>query len=373
MISFHADEYARYNRQFALREIGPAGQEKIKEATIALVGVGGIGCPAALYLAAAGIGRLILIDPDTIALSNLNRQILFHTSHIGQSKIEIAKTQLLALNPHLHIDLCPHFFPHPQAEQLLSEADIVIDGSDNYPTRYAVNRVCALKRTPLLSASVYGWSGQLGFYNVHDGPCYACVYPEPPPPHLIPNCEESGILGVIPGILALQAVHEALKYLLGLSIQTDHVMVYEALPCRITHYPIIKKSDCPVCVHHSIQKEDHLVKYNPKAPPLVPEMTVQEFNTLRQQSQPHLLVDVREDWERQICNIAGSVAMPLSRFEAECATLSKKDPIIVHCRTGGRSACATKILEDLGFTNVRNLQGGILEWIDQIDPTQSKY
>lgn len=366
------DEYYRYSRQIGIQGVGVSGQSKLKASRIAIVGVGGIGSPAALYAAASGIGHLTLIDPDHVSLSNLHRQILYQTTDVGQSKATAARSRLNAHNPHVQIDTHACALQDESTFQLLESADLVLDGSDNYLTRYLVNLACVRAGKPLISASVYTWSGQYAFLNAAQGPCYACLYPSAPTDGLIPNCEVAGTMSVVPGIIALQALNQGLKYLMGFPVSPHQLTVYDAMTDTLRHYPIEKKLSCPVCVQHRSTLEDFM-KYNPKAPPEVPSITCLALQKLRANHTPHILVDVREPWEREICTIDGALSIPLGQFEAELTRLNPDSHIVLQCRSGGRSACATKILQDHGYSNVHNLEGGILEWIDTIDPTQPKY
>ncbi len=370
-------ENQRYRRHFSLPQIGPAGQQQLKTQSILLIGAGGIGCPAALYLAACGIGRLGIVDDDQIELSNLQRQILYQTAECGQNKTNVAAKRLLGLNPHVKIDEYPVRLTVDNAQQIIAPYDLVIDGSDNFATRYLVNDICALLKKPMLSASIFQFSGQLGLFNFKDGPCYRCLYPNPPLQGQMANCSQAGVLGVIPGILATLAVNEAIKLLLSLGDNlAGKLAVFNALDTTLHHYHLSPAEDCLLCAKNMTFAE--LPRYpvdscNTVDNTVITEITVSALQQALAAQHSLKLLDVREAWERQICALDDHLHVPLNEIAHASLPFQTSDNIVVYCHAGVRSLAAAEQLQLRGFRHVTSLQGGIRAWIEQVDPSMSDY
>lgn len=374
MESFNSEELQRYVRHFSVGKIGVAGQKKLRESSVLLVGVGGIGSPAALYLCAAGIGRLGLIDGDTVELSNLQRQVIYQTSDCGYSKTAISAQKLKALNPHCQVEAHAALLTHDNAIELISSYDVVIDGSDNFPTRYLVNDACATQKIPLISASVYQFSGQLLVFDFKEQePCYRCLYSVPPAPELIPNCAESGVLGIVPGMLGSLAANEALKYLLELPSEAlNRLTVFDALTVDLKKYPIPPNPHCPICAYsHSYEELPKYAIQQAKTHKRELEIDVHTLYQWRCDDKPLVLFDVREDWERQICHI--SEDRPLKLSDISTISIAPNIRIIVYCKSGVRSLKAVEMLRASGLGQAVSLNGGILAWAKEIEPAMSVY
>lgn len=361
------DELLRYSRHLPV--IGLEGQERLKKAKVLCVGSGGLGCPALQYLAASGIGTLGVMDGDKIELSNLQRQILFREHDIGHNKALVLSEQLRALNSHVTWNVYQEFLSEANADSLVSDYDVVLDATDNYPARYLLNQVCRSLGKPLISASIFQFDAQLSVFNFEQGPCYQCLYPTPPPAHLAPNCSLSGVLGVLPGVAGCLQATEAIKVILGLDgILSGTLLSMDLLTMQFKHFAI-SKQDCnqhPV-VHPVEQKQcDISLSYS--------EITSIELAELiKTNSESIQLLDVRESFERAICHIGGT-HFPLSSFSINAAknALEREKQIIVYCKSGMRSANACAQLRDAGF-KVTNLKGGILSWIKDVDASLSAY
>jgi sulfur-carrier protein adenylyltransferase/sulfurtransferase len=383
-IDFSNDEIARYSRHLIMPEVTLEGQKRLKAASILCIGTGGLGSPIALYLAAAGIGRLGLVDYDVVDFSNLQRQILHGTDDVGRKKLNSAKDRIKAVNPNVQVDLHDMVFRSENAMQIVRDYDIVIDGTDNFPTRYLSNDVCVLARKPNVYGSIFRFDGQCTVFAPHlGGPCYRCMFPEPPPPGMVPSCAEGGVLGVLPGIIGVIQAIEAIKLIMGIGDSLiGRLVSVDALKLRFREFKIRKDPNCPICGDHpSIHQ---LIDYDqfcgiPQADAEaakeldVPTITANELKTKLDHKDKFVLVDVREQYEYDICNIAGSKLIPLGELPARLSELDTADEIVLHCKVGGRSAKALKILQDAGFRKLSNLQGGILAWSEKVDPSIPKY
>jgi molybdopterin/thiamine biosynthesis adenylyltransferase/rhodanese-related sulfurtransferase len=383
-IDFSNDEIARYSRHLIMPEVTLEGQKRIKAASILCIGTGGLGSPIALYLAAAGLGRLGLVDFDVVDFSNLQRQILHGTDDVGRKKLNSAKDRIKAVNPNVQVDLHDCMFRSENAMQLVRDYDIVIDGTDNFPTRYLSNDVCVLAGKPNIYGSIFRFDGQCTVFAPHiGGPCYRCMFPEPPPPGMVPSCAEGGVLGVLPGIIGVLQAIEAIKLIIGLGDSLiGRLVSFDALKLRFREFKIRKDPNCPICGDHPTIHE--LIDYDqfcgiPQADAEaekemdVPTITASELRKKLDRKEKFVLVDVREPYEYDICNIPGSKLIPLGELPARLSELDSADDIVLHCKVGGRSAKALKILQEAGFRKLSNLRGGITAWSDEVDPSVPKY
>jgi sulfur-carrier protein adenylyltransferase/sulfurtransferase len=376
------EEVQRYSRHLIMPEVGMEGQRKLKAARVLCIGAGGLGAPAAMYLAAAGVGTLGIVDFDTVDASNLHRQIIYGTADVGRRKLEVSRDRLESMNPSLKVVMHDVALTSKNALDVLRDYDVILDGTDNFQTRYLVNDACVLLGKPNAYGSIFRFDGQASVFAVKDGPCYRCLYPEPPPPGLVPSCAEGGVLGVLPGIIGIIQATEAIKLILGAGQPlVGRLLLYDALQMRFRELKLRRDVECPVCGDNPTIRE--LIDYDafcgvtpPSATPPssgVPEITVEELKAQIDGGRTPFILDVREPNEYQICRIPGSMLIPLGEVAARSAELDKDREMVVHCKMGGRSAKAVALLQDRGFTRVRNLKGGILSWIDKVDPTQSKY
>ncbi len=374
------DELKRYSRHLLLPEVGLRGQRALRRARVLLVGTGGLGAPAALYLAAAGVGELGLVDFDRVELSNLQRQVLYGTDDVGRSKLDAAKARLEGLNPGVRVVAHETRLTSSNALDLLRPYDLVLDGSDNFPTRYLVNDACVLLGKPNVYGSIYRFEGQVSVFDARRGPCYRCLHPEPPPADLVPSCAEAGVLGVLPGVVGALQATEALKLLLGVGDPlVGRLLLYDALEMRFRELTLRKDPACVLCSPHATQTG--LIDYpafcgvaEPGATADdLPEVTPEELRAALASPDPPMLVDVREPEERAISNIAGSTGIPKAELPERVDELTRARSVVVYCRSGGRSADATRTLIGLGFTNVRSLKGGINAWAETVDPSLPTY
>jgi molybdopterin/thiamine biosynthesis adenylyltransferase/rhodanese-related sulfurtransferase/molybdopterin converting factor small subunit len=381
-----AEEFKRYSRHLILPEIGLDGQRKLKASSVLCIGAGGLGSPVAMYLAAAGLGRIGIVDFDVVDYSNLQRQIIHGTPDVGRSKLLSAKQSIQALNPHVQVDTYETALSSQNALELFRPYDVVIDGTDNFPTRYLVNDACVLTGKPNAYGSIFRFEGQASVFGVKEGPCYRCLYPEPPPPGLVPSCAEGGVLGVLPGIIGVIQATEALKLILGVGEPLiGRFLIYDALKMRFRELKLRKDPDCPVCGTHPTVTQ--LIDYEQfcgitpartQAPALPAELvtSVEALADRVQRKEPVWILDVREPREFEICRIPGSTLIPLGELPRRLEEVPRGESapdIVVHCKSGARSAKAVALLREQGFERVKNLEGGILAWIDRVDPTQSKY
>ncbi len=375
------EEVLRYSRHLIMPEVGMEGQLKLKQAKVLCIGTGGLGAPLGLYLAAAGVGRLGLVDFDSVDFTNLQRQVLFGTSDVGRPKIEAAAERLRNLNPEIRIDAFETRLTSDNALDILKDYDIVVDGTDNFPTRYLVNDACVLLRKPNVYGSIFRFEGQISVFGYPGGPCYRCLYPEPPPPGLVPSCAEGGVLGVLPGIVGTIQAAETLKLILGKGEPlVGRLLLFDALAMRFRELKLRKNPECTVCGEHPTVTR--LVDYaefcgvrGEEAPTPVtniPEITPRELKSRLDRGDDIFILDVREPHEYQICNLGGRL-IPLGELSGRAAELDSSREIVAHCRSGKRSAEAVEFLRQAGFRKIWNLKGGILAWADEVDPSVPKY
>ena len=377
-----ADEIKRYSRHLILPEVGMDGQRALKASKVLCIGAGGLGSPAAMYLAAAGVGTLGLVDFDVVDTSNLQRQLLHGTSDVGRPKLDSARDRLQDLNPNVHVETYETALSSENALELFEPYDVILDGTDNFPTRYLVNDACVLLGKPNAYGSIFRFEGQASVFATKDGPCYRCLYPEPPPPGLVPSCAEGGVLGVLPGIIGTIQATEAIKLILGTGEPLiGRFLIFDALRMKFRELKLRKDPDCPVCGTHPTVTE--LIDYEqfcgvaPRAEGdgamSSEDMTASELKERLDRGEPIVIVDVREPQEYRINRIEGSKLIPLGELPQRYEELDPNAAIVCQCKSGVRSAKAAGFLRSIGFKNVRNLAGGILGWIDQVDPTQPKY
>ncbi len=391
------DEIARYSRHLILPEVGMEGQQKLKAAKVLCVGTGGLGAPLAMYLAAAGVGTIGLVDFDTVDASNLQRQIIHSTATVGKLKVDSAEIMLKGLNPHLNVVKHNTMLTSANALEILKDYDVIADGTDNFQTRYLVNDACVLLGKPNAYASIYRFEGQASVFGTKEGPCYRCLYPEPPPPGLVPSCAEGGVLGILPGLLGVIQATETIKLILGIGEPlVGRLLLVDALGMGFRTLKLRKNPECPVCGPNPTVTE--LIDYNQFcgiAPPSevgplevardkavgdhpivdgIPQVSVEELKRKLDAKEDIFVLDVREPHEYQIANL-GATLIPLGEVERRVGELAaqKDREVVVHCRSGGRSQKAALMLKNAGFTNVSNLAGGIGAWSDKIDPTLPKY
>ena len=377
------DEYSRYSRHLILPEVGVEGQQRLKAARVLCVGTGGLGSPLAFYLAAAGVGTLGLVDFDVVDASNLQRQILHSTRDIGRKKLDSAEEKLTALNPSLKVVKHETMLTSANALDILKDYDIVADGTDNFPTRYLVNDACVLLGTPNVYGSIFRFEGQASVFATEEGPCYRCLYPEPPPPGLVPSCAEGGVLGILPGLVGVIQATEVVKLILGKGISlVGRLLLVDALNMRFRELKLRKNPECPICgtnrtIHALIDYQQFcgIVPESPEEKQLkngIPQMTVQELKRRRDAGEDIFLLDVREPFEQQIAEIGGKL-IPQNDVPQRLGEIPREREIIVHCKSGGRSQRIAEYLKQSGYPKVVNLAGGILDWSDKIDPTVRKY
>ncbi len=378
-------EYERYSRHLILPEVGLDGQKKLKAASVLVVGAGGLGSPLALYMAAAGVGRLGLVDFDVVDESNLQRQILHGTSDVGRSKLDSARDRIREVNPHVTVDLYETRLSSENALDILDGYDLVADGTDNFPTRYLVNDACVLAGIPNVYASIFRFEGQISVFGAPGGPCYRCVYPEPPPPGMVPSCAEGGVLGVLPGIVGSLQASEAIKMILEAGDPlVGRLLLLDVLTATFRTLKLRRNPACPVCGEHPtvtklIDYEEFcgLPSLGHPAPMHtdVPEITVRDLSERLKSDDPPFVLDVRHAFELEIAAIPYDRQIPIHELDARIDELgaARADEIVVVCRSGARSARATKMLLEAGFSDVRNLAGGILAWSDEVDPSVRRY
>ena len=382
------EQVARYARHLTLPEVGKAGQLKLRSSSILLIGAGGLGSPLAMYLAAAGIGRLGLVDVDQVDFSNLQRQVVHGTKDVGRSKVQSAAETIADINPDVCVNLYDVAFTSSNAFEIAGDYDIVIDGTDNFPTRYLVNDVCVMTGKPNCYGSIFQFEGQASVFGLDGGPCYRCLYPIPPTPGAVPSCAEGGVLGVLPGIIGTIQATEAIKILLGIGdTLAGRLLLFDALDMAFRTMKVRRDPNCAVCGDSPTIAQ--LIDYHEFCG--VPSNTKQhasESEKAKQQSPwdvsprevkeridnqiEFMLIDVREPHEFEICNLGG-VLIPLSELESRLPELDRESEIVVHCKMGGRSAEAVQLLRDNGFQNTHNMRGGITAWSEQIDPSVPKY
>jgi len=374
------DEILRYSRHLIMPEVGMEGQQKLKAARVLCIGAGGLGSPLALYLGAAGVGTLGIVDFDVVDYTNLQRQIIHSTDDVGRKKLDSAAEKLKAINPFLNIRTFETKLTSENALELVRQFDIVADGTDNFPTRYLVNDACVLTGKPNVYGSIFRFEGQASVFATEEGPCYRCLYPEPPPPGLVPSCAEGGVLGILPGLVGVIQATEVIKLILGQGHSLiGRLLLVDALGMKFRELKLRKNPDCPVCgAHPTVTK---LIDYNQfcgirgeeKAVEAgIPEMQVEELKRRLEAGEELFVLDVREPHEYQICNIGGYL-IPLGDLPKRVNELDSSREIVAHCRSGIRSAKAIGFLQQAGFKKVHNLAGGILAWADRVDPKMPKY
>ena len=380
-VSLSKEEVLRYSRHLIMPEVGMEGQLKLKQAKVLCIGTGGLGAPLGLYLAAAGVGRIGLVDFDVVDFTNLQRQVLFGTTDVGRPKIEAAADHLRNLNPEIQIDTFETRLTSENALDLFKDYDIIVDGTDNFPTRYLVNDACVLLGKPNVYGSIFRFEGQITIFGAPGGPCYRCLYPEPPPPGLVPSCAEGGVLGVLPGIVGTIQAAETLKLIIGKGDPLiGRLLLFDALGMKFRELKLRKNPECPVCGDHPTVTK--LIDYQefcgirgeeaPAAPTTVPEITPRELKARLDRGDDLYILDVREPHEYQICNIGGHL-IPLGELSRRVHELDSSREIVAHCRSGKRSAEASEFLRKAGFRKIWNLKGGILAWSDEVDPSVPKY
>ncbi len=375
------EEIARFSRHLILPEVGVEGQLKLKQAKVAMVGAGGLGAPVGLYLAAAGVGRIAIIDFDVVDASNLQRQVIHGTKDIGRKKLDSAADRMCDINPNVQIDKFDTGLSSENALDILKDYDLVVDGTDNFPTRYLVNDACVLLKKPNVYGSIFRFEGQATVFAYEDGPCYRCLYPEPPPPGLVPSCAEGGVLGILPGIVGLIQATEAVKIILGVGeTLKGRLLLYDALGMRFRELKLRRDRDCPVCGDHPTVTK--LIDYKefcgirPMASQPIPSSDAIDPTEVKQKQErgdEFVLIDVREPHEYQIARIPGANLIPLGELPKHLGEFDPETEIVAHCKSGGRSQEAVDLLKANGFLNVRNMTGGITAWSDKVDPTVPKY
>jgi adenylyltransferase/sulfurtransferase len=382
-VAFSNEEILRYSRHLILPEVNLEGQKRLKAAKVLCIGAGGLGSPLAMYLAAAGVGTIGIVDFDVVDLTNLQRQIIHGASDVGRPKMQSAQETLAEINPDVNILGFEEQFTSENAMEIVSGFDIVIDGTDNFPTRYLTNDVCVLLGKPNVYGSIFRFEGQASVFWAEKGPCYRCLYPEPPPPGLVPSCAEGGVLGVLPGIVGCLQANEAIKLILGIGNPLiGRLMLFNALKMQFRELKLQKDPNCPICgpnptIHALIDYEEFCGIRGEEAPPPEldesEEITVRELKARMDRGERPTVIDVREPYEYAIARIPGAMLIPLGQIEERARELNPNEEIILHCRSGKRSADALNRLKAKGFHHLKNLAGGVLAWSEEIDPTVPKY
>jgi molybdopterin/thiamine biosynthesis adenylyltransferase/rhodanese-related sulfurtransferase len=380
-VKLSKEEILRYSRHLIMPEVGLEGQLKLRQAKVLTIGTGGLGAPLGLYLAAAGVGHLGLVDFDVVDFTNLQRQVIFSTNDVGKPKTEAAKARLSALNPAIEIEAFETRLTSENALDLFRDFDIIVDGTDNFPTRYLVNDACVLLGKPNVYGSIFRFEGQATVFGYPGGPCYRCLYPEPPPPGLVPSCAEGGVLGVLPGIVGAIQAMETIKLILGTGEPLiGRLLLFDALSMRFRELKLHKNPACPVCgpnrtITKLIDYEEFCGIRGEEAPAVtngIPEMTAREVKARLDHGDDLFILDVREPHEYQICNLNGKL-IPLGELPRRVHELDSSREMVVHCRSGKRSAEAIQFLQKAGFKKLWNLKGGVLAWADEVDPSMPKY
>jgi adenylyltransferase/sulfurtransferase len=382
-VTLSNEEIRRYSRHLIMPEVGMSGQKKLKAASVLLVGAGGLGSPAAMYLAAAGVGRIGIVDFDVVDESNLQRQIMHGVSTLGKPKLESARMRILDINPHVQVDTYAEPLSSENAMRIFADYDVIADGTDNFPTRYLVNDACVLLGKPNVYGSIFRFEGQASVFWAKYGPCYRCLYPEPPPPGLVPSCAEGGVLGVLPGIIGVIQATEAVKLIIGQGESLiGRLMLYDALDMKFRELKLRKDPDCPICgehptIHQLIDYEAFCGVGGSEETSGVldtPEVTVTELHErFNAGLKGTVLLDVREPHEWEIVHLPNATLIPRGDLPNHLNELSQTDEILVYCRSGARSAQAVQFLREMGFKKAKNVKGGILAWARQVDPTSPVY
>ena len=371
------EEVSRYSRHLIMPEVGVEGQEKLKAAKVLLIGTGGLGAPVAMYLAAAGVGTIGLVDFDVVDVSNLQRQVIHGTKDIGKKKIDSAEETMRDINPLVKIIKHEVALTSENALAIMGDYDIIADGTDNFPTRFLINDACVILKKPNVYASIFRFEGQATIFAAEGGPCYRCLYPEPPPPGLVPSCAEGGVLGILPGVVGLIQATEVVKLILGAGEPLiGRLLLYDALAMRFRELKLRKNPEC-VCATGEMKLIDYdhfcgIVK-QPEPPPLVNEIGPKEVKAMIDERKDFILIDVREPHEFQIGRIPTSNLIPLGELPKRIADLDPNAQYVLHCKMGGRSAKGCDVLRAAGFKRVLNMTGGITAWSEQVDPTVPKY
>jgi adenylyltransferase/sulfurtransferase len=381
-VNLSPQEIARYSRHLIMPEVGMDGQKKLKAASVLLIGAGGLGAPLGLYLAAAGIGRIGLVDFDVVDFSNLQRQVIHGTPDVGRPKLHSARDRLHAINPEVQLHLYETRLAAANALDIFRPYDIIIDGTDNFPTRYLVNDACVLLKKPNIYGSIFRFDGQASVFAPPRGPCYRCLYPEPPPPGEVPSCAEGGVLGILPGLIGCIQATEAVKLILGTgSPLIGRLLLYDALQMKFQEFKIRRNPRCPMCGDNPTIKA--LIDYEqfcgirgqeaPAPTDQSSDITPEELHRRLQKGDKVFILDVRNPEEHQICKIAGSTLLPLPALPQRVGELDKSREMVVHCKSGMRSAKAIQFLRQQGFTKLKNLKGGILAWAEKVEPALPRY
>lgn len=375
-----AGEYARYSRHIIMPEVGLDGQKKLKAAKVLVIGTGGLGSPLALYLAAAGVGTIGLVDFDTVDASNLQRQIIHGTKDVGRSKCQSAADKLRDINPEVHVVLHEERFTSKNAIEIVKPYDIVVDGTDNFPTRYLTNDVCVLLNKPNVYGSIFRFDGQATVFDPAKGPCYRCLYPEPPPPGEVPSCAEGGVLGILPGVIGCIQATETIKLILGIGEPLiGRLLHYDALNMTFKTFKIRRDPKWAVGAPHPtirglIDYEQFCgVRGGPAPAPLGAEITPEQLKKRIDAGEDLFVLDVRNPNEFQICRIPGTTLLPLPELPNRFVEVPKDREVIVHCKSGMRSAKAIEFLKSQGYSKLANLTGGILAWAEKVDPGMPRY
>ena len=377
------EEILRYSRHLLIPEVGLEGQRKLKAASILIIGTGGLGSPAALYLAAAGIGRLGLVDFDVVDRTNLQRQVIHGTSTVGALKVESARQRLLDLNPDIQVDTYNEPFTSANGRQIAESYDILLDGTDNFPTRYLTNDLCVLTGKPNVYGSIFRFDGQVSVFDARRGPCYRCLFPEPPPPGLVPSCAEGGVLGILPGTIGTLQATEALKLILGIGESLiGKLLLYNALDMSFDFVRLKKNPHCKVCGPNPtvVDLIDYYefcgvpgLDHDSGSAGVGWDITAPELAALLESTTPPRLLDVREPHELEISHLAGATLIPLGQLASRLSELDTAQEMVVFCKGGTRSARALELLVSAGFRKVKNLQGGINAWAQAVDPRLPVY
>ena len=382
-VTLSSGDIQRYARHLIMPEVAMDGQRRLKAARVLCIGTGGLGSPLVLYLAAAGVGTIGLVDFDVVDVSNLQRQIIHTTADIGRPKIDSAEDKLKALNPDLIVNRHEYAVDSSNALSLFSEYDVIVDGTDNFPTRYLVNDACVLLGKPNVYGSIFRFDGQASVFFPPHGPCYRCLYPEPPPPDLVPNCAEGGVLGILPGFIGVVQATETVKLILGVGRPLiGRLMLYDALDMGIREMKVRKNPKCPICgpnptITQLIDYQEFCGVRGSETPlegtSMTAEITPVELKTLIVGGKAPFILDVRNPEEIDICRIAGSTVIPLPVLAERLGELDRSTPMVIHCKSGVRSGKAIKLLQEHGFTQLTNLTGGIISWIKDVDPSLPTY
>jgi molybdopterin/thiamine biosynthesis adenylyltransferase/rhodanese-related sulfurtransferase len=381
-VELNNEEVQRYARHLILPQVGMEGQKKLKNASILLIGAGGLGSPLGLYLAAAGIGRLGLVDFDVVDYSNLQRQIIHTTQDVGRKKIESAKESILAINPFCQVDTYDKLLNSENAMEIAKNYDIIIDGTDNFPTRYLVNDICVFLGKVNVYGSIYRFDGQATVFDAKKGPCYRCLYPDPPPPGMVPSCAEGGVLGILPGLIGVTQATEAIKVILGEGEPLiGRLLTVDTMGMNFRTLKIRKDPECPVCGENpSITEPIDYEMFcgvsainDTKPAAEESDINVHQLQNMIQKGEELNLIDVRQPNEWDICHLSEATLIPLDTLNERVTELDTSKEYVVMCRSGARSRKAIGYLKEMGFTKLRNLDGGILAWADEIDPTMAKY